>query len=158
MADIVDRGDKYTKLSKEWVDAFKKENKIRRMKGEKAIPFDEYKKRIQDQKGYKKITVTNTTLKEAIKQMGKKPIAETAKVATKAAVKSALSPKKAFLAGTGVGGVAGVVGMAAYDAYKAVKKHKKKKRQESGTKHLGKKAYGGKVNTYRSPRRTTYND
>ena len=40
--------------------------------------------------------------------------------------------------------------------------YKKKKRQKSGTKHLGskkqKKAYGGKVNTYRSPRRTTYND
>jgi len=40
--------------------------------------------------------------------------------------------------------------------------YKKKKRQKSGTKHLGlkkqKKAYGGKVDTYRSPRRTIYND
>ena len=53
-------------------------------------------------------------------------------------------------------GAATVVAGILYDQYK------KKKRQKSGTKHLGskkqKKAYGGKVNTYRSPRRTTYND
>jgi len=50
-------------------------------------------------------------------------------------------------------GVATVVAGILYDQYK-----KKKKRKESGTKHLGKKAYGGKVDTYRSPRKTKYND
>jgi len=72
---------------------------------------------------------------------------------------------KKVIAGRVAGAIAGwgaSIVTAGYLAHKYAKKWKKEKRQKSGTKHLGlkkqKKAYGGKVNTYSSPRRTIYKD
>ena len=137
MGDKIDTKRMFTQ--KAWINAWRRENKKRSKQGKNTLTF----------KDYKKIDMSKLS-KEAL---------ETAKVAAKAGVKSALSPKKAFLAGTGAGLLPSAAWIA-HDVYKAVKKDKKKKRQErkeSGTKHLG-KAYGGKVNTYTSPRKTTYND
>ena len=62
--------------------------------------------------------------------------------------------RKVARIGTPIGAATVVAGIL-YDQYS--KKKKRKERKESGTKHLG-KAYGGKVNTYSSPRKTTYKD
>ena len=65
---------------------------------------------------------------------------------------------KKAIAGRVIAGTLGGWATILSAGYLAHKYGKKWKRQKSGTKHLGKKAYGGKVNTYSSPRRTTYND
>jgi len=171
MAEFIDETER-KKLNRKWVDAFKKENDSRRKQGKKPLLFRNYKKQILDQikAAETKVAETRKTMTgvatdlvkdkrtpERRKTILDKKTLETAKVAAKAGVKSAISPKKAFVAGTGLG-LLPAAAWIAHDMYKAVKKDKKKKRQESGTKHLGKKAYGGKIDTYRSPRRTTYND
>jgi len=67
----------------------------------------------------------------------------------------------ARIAGVYIGGLYTAYELTKYLGKRAEKKLKKI-RQEKGTKHLGlkkqKKAYGGKVNTYSSPRRTTYKE
>ena len=72
--------------------------------------------------------------------------------------------KKAMVARVAAGTLGGWAGLlyGGYELSKYAAKKAREKRQKIGTKHLGskkqKKAYGGKVDTYRSPRRTTYND
>ena len=158
MDEFIDEKER-KKLNRNWLKAFAKENEKRRKSKppKKQLLFRDYKKRILDQikAAETRKTMTNVvkdkvaeTRKTMTNVVKDKKALETAKVAAKAGVKSALSPKKALLPSAA---------WIAHDVYKAVKKDKKKKRQESGTKHLG-KAYGGKVNTYTSPRKTTYND